>query len=174
MAGVPMLTQELEKIGFSDPYLDVTFAFVVKDNRRKEFATIEKIMGTRGHGLTFGVRGGYEYYSTRAKESLPLAKVVQLESYRDFFEKNTGEVDALVTGAEIGSAWTLLYPDYTVVVPKPVPMVVPLGYFMNHWIDLKKKDRTIEKTYNYWILGQGVTIKEPRWSIIRNVLHWVD
>jgi ABC-type amino acid transport substrate-binding protein len=46
--------------------------------------------------------------------------------------------------------------------------------FLNHWIDLKKKDRTIEKTYNYWILGQGVTIKEPRWSIIRNVLHWVE
>jgi hypothetical protein len=46
--------------------------------------------------------------------------------------------------------------------------------FLNHWIDLKKKDNTIKKTYNYWILGQGVTIKEPRWSIIRNVLHWVE
>ena len=185
MAGVPMFTQELEKIGFSDPYLDVTFAFVVKDNRRKEFASVEVIRRMRGRGLTFGVRGGYEYFTEKAKETVPLAKVVQLESYRDFFEKNTGEVDALVTGAEVGSAWTLLYPDYTVVVPKPVPMVVPMGYavahgntemadFLNHWIDLKKKDRTIEKTYNYWILGQGVTIKEPRWSIIRNVLHWVE
>jgi hypothetical protein len=46
--------------------------------------------------------------------------------------------------------------------------------FLNHWIDLKKKDNTIKKTYNYWILGQGVAIKEPRWSIIRNVLHWVE
>jgi Na+/H+-dicarboxylate symporter len=185
MAGVPMFTPRLETMSFSDPYLDVTFAFVVKDNRREEFATVEKIRGTRGHGLTFGVRGGYEYYSNRAKESLPLAKVVQLESYRDFFEDNTGEVDALVTSAEVGSAWTLLYPEYQVVVPKPVLSLLPLGYavalgntemadFLNHWIDLKKKDRTIEKTYNYWILGQGVTIKEPRWSIIRNVLHWVE
>ena len=185
MAGLPMFTPRLETMSFSDPYLDVTFAFVVKDNRREEFATVEKIRGTRGHGLTFGVRGGYEYYSNRAKESLPLAKVVQLESYRDFFEDNTGEVDALVTSAEVGSAWTLLYPEYQVVVPKPVLSLLPLGYavalgntemadFLNHWIDLKKKDRTIEKTYNYWILGQGVTIKEPRWSIIRNVLHWVE
>ncbi len=185
MAGLPMFTPRLETMSFSDPYLDVTFAFVVKDNRREEFATVEKIMTTRGHGLTFGVRGGYEYYSNRAKESLPLAKVVQLESYRDFFEDNTGEVDALVTSAEVGSAWTLLYPEYQVVVPKPVLSLLPLGYavalgntemadFLNHWIDLKKKDRTIEKTYNYWILGQGVTIKEPRWSIIRNVLHWVE
>jgi ABC-type amino acid transport substrate-binding protein len=90
-----------------------------------------------------------------------------------------------VTSAEVGSAWTLLYPEYQVVVPKPVLSLLPLGYavalgdtemadFLNHWIDLKRKDNTIEKTYNYWILGQGVTIKEPRWSIIRNVLHWVE
>ncbi len=185
MAGVPMYTERLETMSFSDPYLDLTFAFVVKDNRREEFATVEKIRGTRGRSLTFGVRGGYEYYANRAKETLPLAKVVQLESYRTFFEDNTGKVDALVTSAEVGAAWTLLYPEYHVVVPKPVPSLLPLGYpvalgdpemvaFLNHWIDLKKKDNTIEKTYNYWILGQGVTEKKPRWSIIRNVLHWVE
>ncbi len=185
MAGVPMYTQRLETMSFSDPYLDVTFALVVKDNRREEFATVEKIMGTRGRALTFGVRGGHEYYSNRAKETLPLAKVIQLESYRDFFEDNTGNVDALVTSAEVGSAWTLLYPEYQVVVPKPALSLLPLGYavalgdnemaaFLNRWIDLKRKDNTIEKIYNYWILGQGVTQKEPRWSIIRNVLHWVE
>ena len=185
MAGVPMYTERLETMSFSDPYLNVTFAFVVKDNRREEFATVEKIIGTRGRGLTFGVRGGYEYYANRAKETLPLAKVIQLESYRDFFEDSTGKVDALVTSAEVGSAWTLLYPEYQVVVPKPVLSFLPLGYpvahgdhemvaFLNHWIDLKRKDNTIERIYNYWILGQGVTIKEPRWSIIRNVLHWVE
>ena len=185
MAGVPMYTERLETMSFSDPYLNVTFAFVVKDNRREEFATVEKIIGTRGRGLTFGVRGGYEYYANRAKETLPLAKVIQLESYRDFFEDSTGKVDALVTSAEVGAAWTLLYPEYHVVVPKPVLSLLPLGYpvahgntemadFLSRWIDLKKKDNTIEKTYNYWILGQGVTIKEPRWSIIRNVLHWVE
>jgi ABC-type amino acid transport substrate-binding protein len=185
MAGVPMYTPRLETMSFSDPYLDVTFAFVVKDNRREEFATVEKIIDTRGRGLTFGVRGGYEYYSNRAKETLPLAKVVQLESYRDFFEDNAGTVDALVTSAEVGSAWTLLYPEYQVVVPKPALSLLPLGYpvpfgdsemvaFLNRWIDLKKKDKTIEKIYNYWILGQGIITKEPRWSIIRNVLHWVE
>jgi ABC-type amino acid transport substrate-binding protein len=131
------------------------------------------------------VRGAYEYFAAKARESLPLAKVVPIKSYRDFFENNNDEVDALVTGAEVGAAWTLLYPGYDVVVPKPVPMVVPLGYaaahgdtemadFLSHWIDLKKKDRTIEKLYNYWILGQGALEKKVRWSIIRNVLHWVE
>ena len=49
-----------------------------------------------------------------------------------------------------------------------------LNAFMNRWIELKKKDRTIEKLFNYWILGHGAVEKEPRWSIIRNVLKWVD
>ena len=185
MAGIFMLTQGLEEMSFSDPYMDVTFALVVKDSRRKEFASMEEIKRTGGRGLTFGVRGAYEYFAARAAENLPLAKVVPIKSYRDFFESYNEEVDALVTGAEVGAAWTLLYPKYHVVVPQPVVMVVPLAYavargdtemadFLSHWIDLKKKDRTIEKLYNYWILGQGAVEKKVRWSIIRDVLRWVE
>jgi len=100
-------------------------------------------------------------------------------------KKKGKDLDALLFTAEAGSAWTLLYPDYMVVVPHPdiiaVPLAYPLAYgnqemadYMNIWIELKKKDKTIENLYNYWILGQGATKKEPRWSVIRNVLHWVD
>jgi len=46
--------------------------------------------------------------------------------------------------------------------------------FMNHWVELKKKDKTIDRLYNYWILGKGAKPQKPRWSIIRNVLRWVD
>ena len=108
-----------------------------------------------------------------------------LNSPREFFKKKGKDLDALLFTAEAGSAWTLLYPDFTVVVPHPdiiaVPLAYPLAYgnqemadYMNSWIELKKKDNTIENLYNYWILGQGATKKEPRWSVIRNVLHWVD
>ena len=182
MAGIPMITPRLQKMSFSDPYLDVTFALVVRDHRRKEFDTLEKIQ--RMEGLRFGVSGGYEYYAPRAEEKVPLVEIVRLQSYREFFEQEEDELDALITYAEIGAAWTLLYPEYLVVVPEPVRELTPLGYpfalgdqemleFMNRWIDLKKKDKTIEKIYNHWILGQGAIQKEPRWSIIRNVLHSV-
>jgi hypothetical protein len=46
--------------------------------------------------------------------------------------------------------------------------------FLNTWIILKKKDDTIERIYDYWILGRGAKKKEPRWSVVRNVLHWVE
>ena len=94
------------------------------------------------------------------------------------------DVDAAVVSADMGSAWTLLYPDYT-VVPIKTDIKWPVGYpvagwdqelglFMNRWIDMKKQDGTIQKEYDYWILGQATKRKQPRWSVIRNVLHWVE
>jgi hypothetical protein len=32
----------------------------------------------------------------------------------------------------------------------------------------------IQQLYAYWILGGGAEPKEPRWSVMRNVLGWVD
>ena len=128
---------------------------------------------------------GQSYFLAKVQKALPHATVVGINSYRDFYEGNKHNLDAVLTSAEGGSAWTLLYPGYQVVVPKPRIIYQPLAYpiagrdqemvnFMNRWIELKKKDKTIEQTYNYWILGKGVILKAPRWSIIRNVLHWVE
>jgi ABC-type amino acid transport substrate-binding protein len=184
IGGMPMLTSILEKMSFSDPYLDATAALVVKDHRRKEFAKIEDLK--RMQGLKVGIRAAYHaYYLTKMEEKFPRIKLIKLQSNRDFFEQEGDELDALLTSAEAGAAWTLLYPEYEVVVPQPATETVPLGYamaygddqlnaFMNRWIELKKKDGTIERLYNYWILGHGAVKKEPRWSIIRNVLKWAD
>ena len=46
--------------------------------------------------------------------------------------------------------------------------------FVNTWIDLKKKDHTIDVLFEHWILGKDALQKGPRWSVIRDVLHWVE
>jgi ABC-type amino acid transport substrate-binding protein len=137
-------------------------------------------------GLKLGIRAAYsDYFRKKSEEKFPLAELIELPSHRAFFEQEGGAFDALLTSAEAGAAWTLLYPDYVVVVPQPEVEVIPLGFvmaydsehlnaFLNRWIELKKKDGTIRKLYNYWILGHGAVEKTPRWSIIRNLLHWVD
>jgi hypothetical protein len=38
-------------------------------------------------------------------------------------------------------------------------------------IELKGKNETIEALYDHWILGRNPREREPRWSILRNVLH---
>jgi hypothetical protein len=45
---------------------------------------------------------------------------------------------------------------------------------LSTWIGLKQRDKTIERLYEHWILGQAAAKKGPRWSIVRDVLHWVD
>jgi hypothetical protein len=46
--------------------------------------------------------------------------------------------------------------------------------FINTWIELKRKDRTIASLFDYWILGRVREHAAPRWSIVRDVLHWAD
>jgi ABC-type amino acid transport substrate-binding protein len=72
-----------------------------------------------------------------------------------------------------------------VVVPLPLVSRVPLGYplpqgdaswsrFVSEWTRLKQKDGTVDALFDHWIGGAGAAPSEPRWSVIRNVLHWVD
>ena len=69
-------------------------------------------------------------------------------------------------------------------VPPP-PITIPLTYamarnnqelvdYVNALVDLKKGDGTMQRLYDYWILGRFAANKQPRWSVIRNVLHWVE
>jgi hypothetical protein len=46
--------------------------------------------------------------------------------------------------------------------------------FVSQWVTLSQKDGTVRQLYAYWILGEGARSHAPRWSIIRDVLHWVD
>jgi hypothetical protein len=41
-------------------------------------------------------------------------------------------------------------------------------------IEMKRRDGTLDTLYRHWIPGEAATSTTPRWSVIRNVLHWVD
>ena len=102
-----------------------------------------------------------------------------------FLRGEEGDLDAMAFGAEAGAAWTMVYPAYSVVVPKPDPVKVPLAYLMprydgewadyvNTWLELKKRDNTFHAVFEHWILGKAAEAVEPRWSVIRDVLGWVE
>ena len=182
MSALIATTNLAERVAFSDSYLDINLGIVTWDYRRREFDTVAKIKNKES--LTVAVLE-HKYYGARIKATVPQATIVPISSYREFFEQKHKDVDFLFISAEVGSAWTLLYPAYSVVVPKPLNNSAPLAYalarhdadlkdFVDHWLELKKKDRTIERLYDHWVLGETAVEKEPRWSVIRNVLHWID
>ena len=174
-------TGKSRKVAFPFPHIDQTLAFIVKDHRRDQFKSWKTVQEIKG--LRIGIPD-VPYYISLIRRFLPHAEIVLLSYDRLFLKDKGEELDALVYSAEAGSAWTLVYPDYSVVVPLPDPIAVPMAYavaqgdhdmleFLNIWLGLKKRDGTIKNINDHWILGRGAESKEPRWSVIRNVLHWV-
>ncbi len=47
--------------------------------------------------------------------------------------------------------------------------------FVSRWIELVHKQRLdSQRIYDHWILGAEAEERKPRWSVIRNVLGWVE
>jgi ABC-type amino acid transport substrate-binding protein len=178
IGGLIVTPDRLAKANFSNPYMNMTAAVVVKDYRRNEFKSLRSI--DNNHHIRVGVVG--EKRAETVKRYLPNTEIVLLKTYSDFFTDKPKGVDALVISAEAGSAWTILYPAYSVVVPEPhitenAAFAMPLGTldfedFVNDWLQMKKTRGTIDNLYDKWILGKEVEQKKRRWSIGRDVFGW--
>jgi len=182
MSGVAVTTERARDVLLSDSYLDETVGLIVPDHERDRFATWQTIRERAS--LTIGVPDT-PYYERKLRDLLPDAAITSQHDLGAWFAGLAAGVDAFAFPAERGSAWTLRYPAYSVVVPGPDPIRVPLAYpigkrdpalaqFVNTWIALKRKDGTFDAAYRHWILGQDATPDRPRWSIARDVLHWME
>jgi Na+/H+-dicarboxylate symporter/ABC-type amino acid transport substrate-binding protein len=182
MSGAFLTTLRASRTLFATSYLDETLAMVVLDSKRARFTEWEAIRAMPH--LRVAVRN-LPYYWEKARELLPDATLQPFVDFGELISSPTRDFDAILFPAERGSAWTLIYPEYTVVVPQPSTVRVPLAYaiakhdqefrsFIDSWVELKKKDGTVAQLYDYWVLGRDAEPAKPRWSIIRNVLHWVQ
>lgn len=189
MTGVPGTIGLSRTFRFSDPYLFVTPALVVPDHLDVEFTTLSGIRQLDDPRIAIHVDlAELETFQQTVARYLPGAEIVVIDDAQDFFEqKNQGKgTAAFLTDAESGSAWTLINPGYQVVTPFPRSVTIPLVYpfsggddspmdeYMDHWVMLLEHDGTIQRLYDYWILGKGSETKTRRWSVIHDVLGWVD
>ncbi len=181
MSGIEGTIRRFSTLPPGNSYMEVTLALVVLDHRRAEFDSIQKMQQHKD--LRIAVIAD-SFFDEMLHQVAGDFEVIQLESEKDFFDNHTTQADALLTSAETGSAWTLLRPNYSVVRPTKQTIRIPLYYmtapdetfrsFLNRWLDLKRGERTLDKLYNHWILGKPDQDRPPRWSIMRNVLGWVD
>jgi ABC-type amino acid transport substrate-binding protein len=180
MSGVAVTADRSLRVLFSSAYLDETVAFVVPDNRTAAFSEWSSVRGMKH--LRLGMPAS-PYFMQKIRDELTDVEILTIRGMEDMFVPRDPPVDAFVATAERGSAYTLLHPEYGVAVPKPRPFRVPLGYMIagrdgamalvvNTWIDLKRKDGTIDALFAHWILGQDTAPRRPRWSVIDDVLHW--
>jgi ABC-type amino acid transport substrate-binding protein len=179
IGGYPLAATLGSQVTFSVPYLDETAAFVVRDHLRGRFETWASIQ--EATDLSIGIPP-LPYYERLLKTRLPGLPMRPFQVGQDPLADSAG-FDAVAMPAERGSVLTLLNPRWTVVVPSPglikIPLAFPLGgtdpqwsSFVNTWIDMKRRDGTLDALYDHWILGKDNEKRTPRWSVIRNVLHW--
>jgi hypothetical protein len=170
------------EVTFSEPYLDLVNAFLVPDHQRNRFYDMEAV--SRMRGLSVAMRES-AYFRDRGMAVLPHARIRNVLSPLNFVKDQGQTFDVMVMPAQEAAAWSLLYPEYSVVVPKgagsKIPVAFPLPYgekaladYLNLWTRLNKKNGTIDDLYDRWILGKRHAEIAPRWSIVRDVLHWVD
>lgn len=181
MSGLIGTVERSHAMRLSEPYLQATFSLVVRDHRARELDTYREIVHVPS--LRVGVLTESQFAQTIRLE-LPQAEIIAVASIRAFFEAEH-DLDALLISAEAGAAWTFLYPDFQVVVPTRRPVSMSLVYalperdeefaeFVDFWISIQRGMKVVDDLYAYWIRGEGSAERGPRWSVLRDVLGWID
>ncbi len=180
MSGTALTSSYAENHIVTNSYLDINLALVTN----KKIDILSDYEQTYNSLVNVFVLQENDYSST-FKRIFPQSTVVKQDSVYEFFNGKYPQLDAMLTSAEAGASWTLLFPQYQVVNPFKDVVTLPLVYtigsvdtefeaFLNHWIELKIKDKSIDTLYDYWILGKEVKGVKPRWNIAHDVLHWID
>jgi Na+/H+-dicarboxylate symporter len=169
----------------TSPYMEGTMGLAMRDERRHEFASVADLR--RSRGLRIGVpldRDQVKFSMARYFGGSDTEFVV-MDFWKPFFEGGQPDVDAFLMPVENASGWTLLHPEYTVVVPQPNPVRIPYAFgapphageliaVIDEWIIAARSTGEIDEAYSYWILGEGVRQQSRRWSIMHDVLGWGD
>ena len=184
ISGIEVDAQSMQKFSFTAPLLNLNFALVSQDHNVKNMGQISDL---KKSNMVIATLQHISIVRT-IKYKYPNVTFVPIGSYTEYFEQGPDEFDALLTSAEAGYAWSLFYPEYGVAILKSDSQKVirfPVAYavakrntelliFLNNWLELQKVYGTLDNEYSYWIEGKGAKSSEPRWSVIRNVLAWIE
>ena len=142
MGGIVATPIRATRSAFSRPYMEETLAFVLPGPPREDYATWDRI---RQRGAVHIGFPDVPYFRRQVQRRLPNAILVPLDRATDMFAVEW-TYEAMVLSAERGAFLTLLNPGYSVVVPTPDHLKVPVAYalpqddeawaaFVNSWLE---------------------------------------
>lgn len=182
MSALTMNEKRLRSLSFTKSYLDARLILITEEKMRKRFSSIEKILNNPA--LKIAVLRGSSYEQL-AHELFPSDRIIYLDRFEDFTSQ--GKLTALLWEEQQALAWILKHRNYRIVIPTPVIGIDTLGYaisidspkflnYLNQWLELKTNQGFTENQYNLWIKGKTeiAAPQEKRWSIVRDVLHWIN
>jgi ABC-type amino acid transport substrate-binding protein len=183
--GVRYTHHWIGRLRLSAPYMEATLGMLVRDRDREQYLDLAGLRAS-ARRLRVAVPGQSDLYEDHVREFLAGVdyELVELESWAAIASA-TERFDMLVGLAEVGMAWSLLHPEYTVVVPRDHVVRRPLAFALDprdeslarvvdEWVVLQRARGNLDSAYDYWVLGKGADQRRPRWSIVRDVLGWMD
>ncbi len=178
ISGVHISSEYLSEVLYTQPIMDLTTALIVKDYRKKEFSDYSKVEPTTPLKLaTLDLYPRLEYI----KQNFPNIEITKIGNPELFFKADEHQFDGYITSIEEGMTLVMLHPEYTVSYDPTRLHRFPIGYavhksnlelqsMLNSWIDILNSTGRITQLYDYWIQGEGAQTKEPRWSILENII----
>ena len=179
---LPVSWQRTDQFSLTAAVYVSSVGLIVRDHQRNDYINWEMIQ--RQESFTIAVEDTASNLS-KLSTAMPRATIVPLRNFQELArmrENNLDGVDAIIDMAEEGAAVTLLYPAFTLVVPRPVirePVVYAVArdnpellLAINAWLYNEKSYGTVDALYNHWMLGEAmIREKPPRWSILQNVIN---
>jgi proton glutamate symport protein len=180
VGGVYVTDERLQAVTVSKPYLQSQLALIVRSEDAHRYLSGPGIKREKGLKIaTFKS----DIVEPMARALLPQAEIVIVPDYDALLRDES--IDAALWTLEQARAWAAANPGFSAVVPTDFGAPLLIAYlmppnsgqfanFLNQWLDLQRANGLEEQMKDYWLEGKPRTDRQPRWSIIRNVLHWVE
>ncbi len=160
---------------FANPYLQQYNVLVVPNARIHMFHDKETVMNNPN--IQIGSLNGFDEI---VKSYFPQNN----HPITDLDDFISGKIDAMMWSELPAYIWCLTHPGYTMVsydysigknsfAYPTATDAQPFINFLNEWMVLKKEQGFELEQRQYWFLGKSQTPENERWSVIRNVLHWI-
>lgn len=182
MSAISMNESRIQNSFFSKPYIKSPIIFVLSEPNKKKYKNSAYIFGDTSLKIA-AVKG--TSFEELLPKLFPYHQHILLEKY-DMFDKNK-EADVLIWEEYEAIAWILKHRMFRIMFPSPAIGQDTLCYilkqddtqfleFINNWLILKENEGFFKHQFDLWIQGKTdvIDVKERRWSVVRNVLKWVD
>ena len=104
------------------------------------------------------------YFRRQLQQRVPEATLVPVTSMSEVFTDKPWGFEALVLSAERGAFLSMLHPKFSVVVPAPGVITVPVAYalpqhddawqsFVDSWLELHQRDGAVAALVDQWVFG---------------------
>jgi Na+/H+-dicarboxylate symporter/ABC-type amino acid transport substrate-binding protein len=178
MTGFTATVSRAERMELSHSYSSEHVGFLVRDFDRRRFDTLASLNADEDIVIAIPpVEGAVE----AVQSMLPRAQTRNYQAVEEALAEPA--VTAMLTTLERAYYWSRVYPEYTAVRPQEVKaatiVVYALPYgeldfrnLVNLWIETRQANGESEEAYNYWVRGRALAARNPRWSVLANVLGW--